>query len=161
MPAKLQAYWFFFFFFDRKRNFIRRECSLLVLVTPFISFLMAIFTASFSIVAHNPWCSHNMAVVEPAVTTSGCNCGPQWSQFSSHYNFKPCLYCYYRFIVNILEPLKMRSLFFVLDMVSSQLQLHRYHTGRESKVVTALTLLKRHLFKLSFRSSLKWTCSLH
>ncbi|MBA0577783.1 hypothetical protein Golob_024361, partial [Gossypium lobatum] len=32
------------------------------------------------------------------------------------------------------------------DMVSSQLQLHRYHTGRESRVVTALTLLKRHLF---------------
>jgi hypothetical protein len=37
-----------------------------------------------------------------------------------------------------------------LDMVSSQLQLHRYHTGRESRVVTALTLLKKHLFKLSF-----------
>ncbi|KAK8593014.1 hypothetical protein V6N13_043368 [Hibiscus sabdariffa] len=34
----------------------------------------------------------------------------------------------------------------VTDMVSSQLQLHRYHTGRESRVVTALTLLKRHLF---------------
>lgn len=34
----------------------------------------------------------------------------------------------------------------VTDMVSSQLQLHRYHTGRESKVVTALTYLKRHLF---------------
>ncbi|KAK7347287.1 hypothetical protein VNO80_21815 [Phaseolus coccineus] len=32
------------------------------------------------------------------------------------------------------------------DMVSSQLQLHRYHTGRESRVVTALTLLKKHLF---------------
>ncbi|CAK9175081.1 unnamed protein product [Ilex paraguariensis] len=32
------------------------------------------------------------------------------------------------------------------DMVSSQLQLHRYHTGRESRVVTALTLLKSHLF---------------
>ncbi|KAG2708080.1 hypothetical protein I3843_05G159400 [Carya illinoinensis] len=34
----------------------------------------------------------------------------------------------------------------VTDMVSSQLQLHRYHTGRESRVVTALTLLKYHLF---------------
>ncbi|OMO81586.1 Peptidase T1A, proteasome beta-subunit [Corchorus olitorius] len=35
----------------------------------------------------------------------------------------------------------------VTDMVNSQLQLHRYHTGRESRVVTALTLLKSHLFK--------------
>ncbi|KAL3819506.1 hypothetical protein ACJIZ3_005411 [Penstemon smallii] len=34
----------------------------------------------------------------------------------------------------------------VTDMVSSQLELHRYHTGRESRVVTALTLLKSHLF---------------
>ncbi|GFZ21215.1 20S proteasome beta subunit PBB2 [Actinidia rufa] len=34
----------------------------------------------------------------------------------------------------------------LLDMVSSQLKLHRYHTGRESRVVTALTLLKSHLF---------------
>lgn len=34
----------------------------------------------------------------------------------------------------------------VTDMVSSQLQLHRYHTGQESRVVTALTLLKSHLF---------------
>ncbi|CAN4112899.1 unnamed protein product [Withania somnifera] len=34
----------------------------------------------------------------------------------------------------------------VTDMVSSQLKLHRYHTGRESRVVTALTLLKSHLF---------------
>ncbi|KAL0319932.1 UNVERIFIED_CONTAM: Proteasome subunit beta type-7-A [Sesamum radiatum] len=33
----------------------------------------------------------------------------------------------------------------VTDMVSSQLKLHRYHTGRESRVVTALTLLKSHL----------------
>ncbi|RZR84161.1 hypothetical protein BHM03_00010927 [Ensete ventricosum] len=33
------------------------------------------------------------------------------------------------------------------DMVSSQLQLHRYATGRESRVVTALTLLKSHLFR--------------
>lgn len=35
----------------------------------------------------------------------------------------------------------------VTDMVSSQLQLHRYRMGRESRVVTALTLLKTHLFK--------------
>lgn len=34
----------------------------------------------------------------------------------------------------------------VTDMVSSQLELHRYATGRESRVVTALTLLKSHLF---------------
>ncbi|XP_068639696.1 proteasome subunit beta type-7-B-like [Aristolochia californica] len=34
----------------------------------------------------------------------------------------------------------------VTEMVSSQLQLHRYATGRESRVVTALTLLKSHLF---------------
>ncbi|KAK6242186.1 hypothetical protein SCA6_007575 [Theobroma cacao] len=31
-------------------------------------------------------------------------------------------------------------------MVSSQLQLHRCHTGRESRIITALTLLKSHLF---------------
>ncbi|KAB1213130.1 Proteasome subunit beta type-7-B [Morella rubra] len=35
----------------------------------------------------------------------------------------------------------------VTDTVSSQLQLHRYHTGRESRVIAALTLLKSHLFK--------------
>ncbi|XP_047337827.1 proteasome subunit beta type-7-B [Impatiens glandulifera] len=34
----------------------------------------------------------------------------------------------------------------VTDMVSSQLKLHRFHTGRDSRVVTALTLLKTHLF---------------
>nr|CAD1829937.1 unnamed protein product [Ananas comosus var. bracteatus] len=34
----------------------------------------------------------------------------------------------------------------VTDMVSSQLQLHRYATGRESRVIAALTLLKSHLF---------------
>jgi 20S proteasome subunit beta 2 len=55
-------------------------------------------------------------------------------------------------LVHIVKPLKLRFLF-IADMVSSQLQLHRYHTGRESRVVTALTLLKRHLFKLSFRTS--------
>eukprot|EP00245_Coleochaete_scutata_P007493 TRINITY_DN22916_c0_g1_i1.p1 TRINITY_DN22916_c0_g1~~TRINITY_DN22916_c0_g1_i1.p1 ORF type:complete len:276 (+),score=37.12 TRINITY_DN22916_c0_g1_i1:69-896(+) len=35
----------------------------------------------------------------------------------------------------------------VTEMVSSQLDLHRYATGRESRVVTALTMLKQHLFK--------------
>ncbi|XP_010435989.1 PREDICTED: proteasome subunit beta type-7-B [Camelina sativa] len=34
----------------------------------------------------------------------------------------------------------------VTDMVSSQLRLHRYQTGRDSRVITALTLLKKHLF---------------
>jgi hypothetical protein len=34
-------------------------------------------------------------------------------------------------------------------MVSSSLELHRYATGRASRVVTALTLLKSHLFKCS------------
>jgi 20S proteasome subunit beta 2 len=63
------------------------------------------------------------------------------------------LWLYFRFhLVNTVKPLKLRFLF-IADMVSSQLQLHRYHTGRESRVVTALTLLKRHLFKLSFRTS--------
>ncbi|CAG8594042.1 9649_t:CDS:2 [Ambispora leptoticha] len=36
---------------------------------------------------------------------------------------------------------------FTNDLVSSQLELHRLSTGRESRVVTALTLLKRILFK--------------
>lgn len=45
------------------------------------------------------------------------------------------------------------------DMVSSQLQLHRYATGRESRVVTALTLLKTHLFRfIYFRNHV--SCSL-
>lgn len=35
----------------------------------------------------------------------------------------------------------------VTGMVSGQLALHRYSTGRDSRVVTALTLLKSHLFK--------------
>ncbi|RZC93409.1 hypothetical protein C5167_026023 [Papaver somniferum] len=34
----------------------------------------------------------------------------------------------------------------VTDMVSSQLNLHRYATGNQSRVVTALTLSKTHLF---------------
>ncbi|KAL3702541.1 hypothetical protein R1sor_020563 [Riccia sorocarpa] len=34
----------------------------------------------------------------------------------------------------------------VTDMVRSQLELHRYATNRESRVVTALTMLKTHLF---------------
>lgn len=32
-------------------------------------------------------------------------------------------------------------------MIASHLELHRYGTGRGSRVVTALTLLKSHLFK--------------
>lgn len=32
-------------------------------------------------------------------------------------------------------------------MIASQLELHRYGTGRGSRVVTALTMLKSHLFK--------------
>ncbi|KAI7984881.1 Proteasome subunit beta type-7-A [Camellia lanceoleosa] len=35
----------------------------------------------------------------------------------------------------------------VTDMANSQLQLHKYHTGQESRVVMALTLLKSHLFR--------------
>eukprot|EP00898_Chlorokybus_atmophyticus_P004828 jgi/Chlat1/5346/Chrsp35S05207 len=41
-----------------------------------------------------------------------------------------------------LVPIELRT-----GMVSSQLELHRYATGRGSRVVTALTLLKSHLFK--------------
>lgn len=37
--------------------------------------------------------------------------------------------------------------FMYVDMVSSQLKLHRYHTSRESRVITALSLLKSHLFR--------------
>lgn len=33
------------------------------------------------------------------------------------------------------------------DMVSAQLQLHKYATGRQSRVITSLTMLKQHLFK--------------
>lgn len=32
-------------------------------------------------------------------------------------------------------------------MISSQLELHRYALGRQTRVVTAMTLLKSHLFK--------------
>lgn len=35
----------------------------------------------------------------------------------------------------------------VTGMVSSQLKLHRYATGRDSRVITSLTMLKQHLFK--------------
>ena len=35
----------------------------------------------------------------------------------------------------------------VTGMVSSQLELHRYATGRQSRIITALTLLKTHLFQ--------------
>jgi len=32
-------------------------------------------------------------------------------------------------------------------MVSSHLKLHQYATGRKSRVITSLTLLKQHLFR--------------
>eukprot|EP00798_Chlamydomonas_sp_ICE-L_P003450 gene3450-13508_t len=35
----------------------------------------------------------------------------------------------------------------VTNMVSAQLELHKYATGRQSRVITALTMLKQHLFK--------------
>ena len=35
----------------------------------------------------------------------------------------------------------------VTGMIASQLELHRFSTGRESRVVTSLTLLKSHLFR--------------
>lgn len=35
----------------------------------------------------------------------------------------------------------------VTGMISSQLELHRFRTNRESRVVTSLTLLKSHLFR--------------
>jgi len=35
----------------------------------------------------------------------------------------------------------------VTDMISGQMELHRYSTGRESRVVTVMTLFKQHLFK--------------
>ncbi|KAF9590346.1 hypothetical protein IFM89_033872 [Coptis chinensis] len=54
-----------------------------------------------------------------------------------HY-MAPNIYCYGLDRLAIIEAL--------IDMVSSQLQLHRQSTTRESKVVTALTLLKTHLF---------------
>ena len=39
-------------------------------------------------------------------------------------------------------------------MVSSSLELHRYATDRQTRVVTALTLLKSHLFKCAYANSL-------
>ena len=41
----------------------------------------------------------------------------------------------------------IRAIVACAGMVSSSLELHRYATGRSSRVVTALTLLKSHLFK--------------
>lgn len=35
----------------------------------------------------------------------------------------------------------------VTNMVSAQLELHRYATGRKARVITSLTMLKQHLFK--------------
>ena len=48
----------------------------------------------------------------------------------------------------------------VTGMISSQLELHRYGTGRDSRVVTAMTLLKSHLFKCAVGGVLErgyWT----
>lgn len=39
-------------------------------------------------------------------------------------------------------------------MVSSSLELHRYATDRQTRVVTALTLLKSHLFKCAYSNFL-------
>ncbi|KAJ1971451.1 proteasome core particle subunit beta 2, partial [Dimargaris cristalligena] len=36
---------------------------------------------------------------------------------------------------------------FTTNMISSQMELHRMSTGRESRVVTAMTLLKQYLFR--------------
>lgn len=36
---------------------------------------------------------------------------------------------------------------FHAGMISSNLELHRYATGRDSRVVTAMTMLKSHLFR--------------
>ncbi len=38
-------------------------------------------------------------------------------------------------------------------MISSQLELHRYATGRQSRIITAMTLLKSHLFKCGSTST--------
>lgn len=35
----------------------------------------------------------------------------------------------------------------VTNMVAAQLELHRYATGRKSRLITSLTMLKQHLFK--------------
>ena len=39
------------------------------------------------------------------------------------------------------------QLLHLAGMISSNLELHRYATGRKSRVVTAMTLLKSHLFR--------------
>jgi hypothetical protein len=44
-------------------------------------------------------------------------------------------------------PTYILRVFCNAGMIASNLQLHRYGTGRESRVVTAMTLLKSHLFK--------------
>ncbi|KAI3964331.1 hypothetical protein MKW92_051375, partial [Papaver armeniacum] len=63
-----------------------------------------------------------------------------------HY-MAPNIYCCgAELTVAISERMTTTIFFFFVDMVSSQLNLHRHATGRQSKVVTALTLLKTHLF---------------
>ncbi|PWA84680.1 peptidase T1A, proteasome beta-subunit [Artemisia annua] len=46
-------------------------------------------------------------------------------------------------VKNLLKKVKNKP----IDNISSQLKLHIYHTGRESRVLTALTLLNSHLFR--------------
>ncbi len=38
------------------------------------------------------------------------------------------------------------------DMVAAALELHKYGTGRQSRVITALTMLKQHLFRCAIAS---------
>ncbi|MQM10949.1 hypothetical protein Taro_043846 [Colocasia esculenta] len=63
-----------------------------------------------------------------------------------HMNMAVCKGTYTENQKGFHRCLSITALLLFLDMVSSQLQLHRYATGRESRVVTALTLLKSHLF---------------
>ncbi|GFH19077.1 proteasome subunit beta, partial [Haematococcus lacustris] len=41
----------------------------------------------------------------------------------------------------------VRAKFPEADMIAAALELHRYGTGRSSRVITAMTMLKQHLFK--------------
>ncbi len=66
------------------------------------------------------------------------------SSFSSQVCLRfavPSLLCSELLVSEVVIVVTLRT-----DMVSSQLELHRYATGRESRVVTALTMLKSHLF---------------
>ncbi|KAF6252229.1 nucleophile aminohydrolase [Scenedesmus sp. NREL 46B-D3] len=48
----------------------------------------------------------------------------------------------------------------VTAMVSSHLELHKYATGRQARVVTAMTLLKSHLFRCAAASSSSSTAAI-